>query len=210
MAKKVSSKRKKTSATKRSAARRPSKPAKKTVRKRAKKAVKKAAKKVAKKVVKKGAHPTKRKVKSPLSKAQLKQFREMLLAKRRDLVGDMSGIEAEALRKSRQDTSGDLSSLPTHPADVGTDNFEQEFTLGLLESERELLDEIDEALQRTESGTYGTCLGTGEPIGKARLKARPWAKYCIEYARMIEKGLVRPEEDRENEAAIQNEDNSGQ
>jgi RNA polymerase-binding protein DksA len=134
------------------------------------------------------------KLKCPLSKSELAEFRRLLLDKRRAILGDMSGIESEALRTNRQDGSGDLSNMPTHPADIGTDNFEQEFTLGLLESERALLKEINEALDRIENGTYGVCLGTGQPIGLARLRARPWAKYCIEYARLMEKGLVRPSE----------------
>ena len=125
----------------------------------------------------------------------------MLLEKRHDLVGDMSGIEATTLRKDRHGESGDLSSIPTHPADIGTDNYEQEFTLGLLESERALLDEIDDALQRIDSGTFGICLGTCEPIGTTRLQARPWAKYCIDYARLLEKGLVHRDEDRESAIA---------
>ena len=132
--------------------------------------------------------------KSILGKAELDEFRRMLLEKRRALLGDMTGMEAETVRSNRQDRSGDLSSIPIHPADVGTDNFEQEFTLGLLESERTLLREIDEALDRIEGGTFGICLGTDRPIDKARLRARPWAKYCIEYARLIEKGLVPREE----------------
>ncbi len=130
--------------------------------------------------------------KSPLSKAELKDFRQLLLEKRRALVGDMSGMATEALRTNRQEGTGDLSKIPTHDADVGTDNFEQEFTLGLLESERTLLSEINEALERIDKGTFGICVGTGGPIDASRLKARPWAKYCIEYARMLEKGLVRP------------------
>jgi RNA polymerase-binding protein DksA len=132
----------------------------------------------------------KRLKKSPLSRAELKEFRQMLLDKRRALLGDMTHMEAEALRTNRQEGTGDLSKIPTHDADVGTDNFEQEFTLGLLESERTLLVEINEALERIDKGTYGICLGTGLAINKARLRARPWSKYCIEYARMLEKGLV--------------------
>ena len=132
--------------------------------------------------------------KSPLSKAELEEFRQMLIDKRRALLGDMTGMEAETFRSNRQDRSGDLSNIPIHPADVGTDNFEQEFTLGLLESERTLLREIDEALERIKAVTYGVCLGTGKAIDKARLRARPWAKYCIEYARLLEKGLVPREE----------------
>jgi RNA polymerase-binding protein DksA len=129
-----------------------------------------------------------REVRSPLTKEELKEFRKLLLAKRRELVGDMTGIEAEALGADRQESTGDISD---HPADAGTDNFEQEFSLGLLESERNMLTEIDHALTRTDKGTYGVCLGTGKPISKARLAARPWAPYSIEYARMVEKGLVR-------------------
>jgi DnaK suppressor protein len=129
--------------------------------------------------------------KSPLTKPEQRKYRKLLLEKRRELVGDMTGIEAEAFGADRQEVKGDISD---HPADAGTDNFEQEFSLGLLESERVLLAEIDEALERLDQGTYGICLGTGKPITKPRLRARPWAKYCIEYARMIEKGLVRPGE----------------
>ena len=132
--------------------------------------------------------------KSPLGKAELDEFRQMLIDKRRAILGDMTGMEAETFRSNRQDRSGDLSNIPIHPADVGTDNFEQEFTLGLLEGERTLLREIDEALERVKAGSYGVCMGTGKPIDKARLRARPWAKYCIDYARLLEKGLVSREE----------------
>ncbi|NIP22430.1 MAG: TraR/DksA family transcriptional regulator [Phycisphaerae bacterium] len=103
-------------------------------------------------------------------------------------------MEDETLKKSRLDASGDLSSMPIHMADIGTDNYEQEFALGLMDSERKLLRETDDALQRIEQGTYGICEGTGKQIPKARLEAQPWARYCIEYARMLEQGLVRERE----------------
>lgn len=133
-----------------------------------------------------------RKIKTPLSKKQLQEFRELLLAKRKSLMGDMTGIQSTTIGRNLQESAGDLSNMPTHQADIGSDNFEYEFTLGLLESERALLREVNEALERIEDGTYGVCLGTGEPIGIPRLKARPWCKYCIEFQKMVEKGLVRP------------------
>jgi DnaK suppressor protein len=199
-------------------------PAKTAKKKTTKKAVKKAPVKVAKKMTKKTATKAAKKVvkrvapsptksappvkpnagsaiarkssqKTSLTKAQLRQFREILLAKRRDLLGDMNGIEAEAFRTGENGTGGDLSNMPTHPADIGTDNYEHEFSLGLLESERSLLLEIEQAIERIENKTYGICLGTGDPISVPRLKARPWAKYGIEYAEKLEKGLVRPVED---------------
>jgi RNA polymerase-binding protein DksA len=144
-----------------------------------------------------------RMVRSPLTKEELKEFRKLLLAKRRELVGDMTGIEAEALGADRQESTGDISD---HPADAGTDNFEQEFSLGLLESERNMLTEIDHALTRTDKGTYGVCLGTGKPISKARLAARPWAPYSIEYARMVEKGLVRAGDKIATDEELEEED----
>jgi RNA polymerase-binding protein DksA len=132
--------------------------------------------------------PAEKPIKSPLSKKELAEFRQQLLAKRATLLGDVANMADEALRKTRQSSTGDLSNMPIHMADLGSDNFEQEFTLGLIESEQVILREIDEALQRIDTGTYGICLGTGKPISKARLKAKPWAKYCIEYAQRLERG----------------------
>lgn len=124
----------------------------------------------------------------------IKRFKQMLLEKRKEILLNVNEMEDETLKKSRLDASGDLSSMPIHMADIGTDNYEQEFALGLMDSERKLLREIDDALQRIEEQTYGICEGTGKPIPKARLEAQPWARYCIEYARMMEKGLVTEQE----------------
>lgn len=123
---------------------------------------------------------------SSLSSAELDRYRRMLLAKRDQLLGAVTHMENEALGKSRSESAGDLSQMPIHMADIGTDNYEQEFTLGLIANERETLKEIDEALARIDAGTYGVCLGTHKPISKARLDARPWARYCIEYHRQQE------------------------
>ncbi len=129
--------------------------------------------------------------KTRLSSADLHHYRELLLQKRKEILGNVSEIEGEALRKSRLDASGDLSSMPIHMADLGTDNFEQEFSLELMDSERRLLVEIDDALNRITAGTYGICEGTGKPIAKARLEAQPWARYSVEYAKMMEQGRVK-------------------
>ena len=102
----------------------------------------------------------------------------------------MDHIEKEFLQKSRQDSTGDLSSMPIHMADIGSDNYEQEFALGLMSNERKTVQEILWALKRIDAGTYGMCEGTGEPIPKARLEAFPWARYSVQYAEKIEKGLV--------------------
>ncbi|MEY3142708.1 MAG: ral stress protein [Planctomycetota bacterium] len=121
-------------------------------------------------------------IKTKLSKKELDEYRTLLLAKRRQLVGMLSGMEDEALRSS----GGNLSNMPVHMADMGSDVYEQDFTLGMAENERALLDEIDAALQRIEDKTYGVCQMTGKPISKARLDAKPWAKYTIEAERIAE------------------------
>ena len=136
-----------------------------------------------------------RKKKRTLTASDLKHFKQMLINKRLEILRNVIEIEDEALKKSRLDASGDLSSMPIHMADLGSDNFEQEFALGLMDSERKMLREIDHALERIDQGTYGICTATGKPIAKARLEAQPWARYCIEYARMLEKGLVVEQEE---------------
>ena len=123
-----------------------------------------------------------RKNQAGLTSRELEFYRDMILAKRREIVGDMSSMEREALR-----TSGtNLSNLPLHMADMGTDNYEQEFTLGLVEKDRKLLRDLNDALAKIQNGTYGICEGTGKPISKARLEAQPWARFSIEHARKLE------------------------
>jgi len=134
--------------------------------------------------------------KKHLTAADMRHFRELLLLKHREILTNVGAFEDEALGKSRLDASGDLSSMPIHMADLGTDNYEQEFALDLVDSERKLLQEVYDALGRIEDGTYGICEGTGKNIPKARLEAQPWARYCVEYARMVEQGIV-PEEDEQ-------------
>ena len=136
-----------------------------------------------------------RRKKRNIMAADTKHFKEILMEKRREILRNVTEFEDEALRKSRMDATGDLSSMPIHMADLGTDNYEQEFALGLMDSERKLLREIDNALVRLEKKTYGICEGTGKQISRARLEAQPWARYCVEYARMLEQGLVAEKEE---------------
>lgn len=142
--------------------------------------------------------------KSPLSEKQIEYFKQLLLIKRAELLGDVSSMEAEALRNSRMDATGDLSSMPIHMADIGSDNFEQEFSLGLVDGERKLLREIHDALLRINEGTYGICEGTGQAIPLARLEASPWARYCIQYQELVEKGLIEEGEKTYDEEELEN------
>lgn len=137
---------------------------------------------------------------------QLETYRELLLEKLRELMGDVTSIEETLFQGG-----GELSSMPVHMADIGSDSFEQEFSLGLMAEEKKLVKEIMAALQRIEEGTYGICEGLGTPIESNRLEAIPWTRYSMEYARMMEKGQVNPNHFKRRPIDIQREeDESGE
>ena len=121
-----------------------------------------------------------------MTKADLDNFREMLLALRTRLSGNVSHLAEEALRARGGEASGSLSNAPLHMADLGTDNFEQEFTLDLLQNQEQALQEIDEALERIEKGTFGRCEECNSVIPKARLQALPYTRYCVACARKLQ------------------------
>lgn len=121
-----------------------------------------------------------------LSAKELRELRALLVLKRAELLGDVSSMEAEALRTD----GGNLANLTEHMADRGTDNYEQEFTLDLVQKDRELLAEIDHALSKIDGKAdrpFGICEGTGRPIKKTRLEAQPWTRYSIDHARKLER-----------------------
>ena len=132
-----------------------------------------------------------------LSPDQLAHFRALLLEKLAEITGDVDDLESGSLKSPRGDAAGDLSSMPIHMADIGSDNYEQEFSLGLMNSERKIVREIIAALKRIDKATYGICEGTGEPIPLPRLNGIPWTRYCVQYAEKLEKGLVTPSSRRE-------------
>jgi RNA polymerase-binding protein DksA len=113
----------------------------------------------------------------------LDHFRTELEDERQRL---MAAREAVNHKGSLADETGDLSTGPgDHLADNATETYLRELDNGLEENAEHILDEIDAALQRIESGTYGICAVCGRPIGEERLEALPYAKLCIEDARKL-------------------------
>ena len=117
-----------------------------------------------------------------MNPAELNVYKEQLLALRARLRGDVTQLADAALKKSRSEANGDLSSMPIHMADIGSDNFEQEFTLSLMENEGVALGKVEASLERIEEGTYGTCEECGVKIPKSRLNAIPYATLCVKCA----------------------------
>ena len=121
-----------------------------------------------------------------MTKAELESYREALLTLRTRLRGDVSHLTREALREAGGEASGSLSNTPIHMADLGTDNFEQEFTLSLLQNQEQALEEIADALERIRDGKYGRCEECDSPIPKPRLQALPYTRHCVACARKLQ------------------------
>lgn len=113
-----------------------------------------------------------------MSKGELAEFKAILSRRRRLLLGDVKGLEGEAMKKG-SDAAGDLSTLPMHLADLGTDSFEQDISLGLMENESDEIREIEEALERIKDGVFGLCEGCRKRIPKERLRAIPYTRLCV-------------------------------
>jgi RNA polymerase-binding protein DksA len=121
-----------------------------------------------------------------MNRAELKEYKERLLALRARMAGDVNQLRENSLRKSRSEANGDLSSMPIHMADIGSDNYEQEFSLSLMENEGAALAKIQTSLERIEQGTYGACEECGAKIPKTRLNAIPYANLCVKCASQLE------------------------
>src|SRR5262249_22740138 len=117
----------------------------------------------------------------------LESFRQQLLALRERLNGDVSHLADEALPTTGDEQQGNLSHVPLHMADLGTDNYERENTLNLLNREEKLLAEITAALERIEQGKFGQCEECGGQIlPRGRLKELPYTRYCVECAKKLD------------------------
>ena len=122
-----------------------------------------------------------------MKKAEMSVYKDRLVALRARLRGDVNQMADAALKKNRMDGGGDMSTMPIHMADLGSDNYEQEFTLGLIENEEGTLGAIDQALERIEDGTYGLCDECAVKIPKSRLNVIPYSALCVRCAESLER-----------------------
>ena len=113
-----------------------------------------------------------------MSRINVETYRRRLSALQKRLQGDVSYLSDEALT-SGEETSGNLSHVPIHMADLGTDSFEQQVAFSLLENEEQILKEIATALDRIKQGTFGRCEACGKEIPAERLEVLPYARFCV-------------------------------
>ena len=105
--------------------------------------------------------------------------RKRLDEERTRLQGIRDGLRREQ-EEATSETGGELSNFDQHPGDIGTETFEMEKNVSLLEQVEDELQEIEAAFERLERGEYGVCQACGRPIGDERLEAMPAARFCIE------------------------------
>ena len=109
-------------------------------------------------------------------------LRKSLAAKRREML-DLYEHDVHAGQALTDDNADDF-------ADRANNSYNRELMFSLSDSERKLLIHIEDAYQRLEEGSYGRCTHCDEPIGLPRLKALPWARYCIACQEREEMGLL--------------------
>jgi len=120
------------------------------------------------------------------------RYRDMLITLRNRLSADMSQLSEEGLRQTGGEASGSLSNTPLHLADLGSDTFAENVTLGMLENENLTLKEVGDALGRITEGTFGRCEGCQGEIARERLQALPYVRYCVRCAQQTEAEGGRP------------------
>jgi RNA polymerase-binding protein DksA len=126
-------------------------------------------------------------LKKKFNKKELAEFKKLILKRKEEILEGIKHISEDTLKKSQKDACGDISGYTYHMADVATDTYDREFSLGLASSERTLLYELDDALKKIEDGTFGICEGCKSIIAKNRLKAVPYARLCVTCQEKTEK-----------------------
>jgi DnaK suppressor protein len=122
-----------------------------------------------------------------MNKKDATVYKKLLLEKREELLGDIAFISEDTLKRSQKEASGDNSGYTFHMADVATDNYDREFSLGLASKERVVLQEIHDALNKIADGGFGVCESCKKSITKVRLKAVPYAVLCLKCQQKKEK-----------------------
>lgn len=121
-----------------------------------------------------------------MKEKHLEMFREMLIQERNKLQEEIKDLSEGEIQASLLDSSGGLSGYPDDPGNVAGDNFERGKDLEILEMLTSQLEEVQNAIEKIDSGNFGICESCGKPIPLSRLKARPFAKMCVKCRQELE------------------------
>jgi RNA polymerase-binding transcription factor len=122
-----------------------------------------------------------------MDKRKMKSFRDKLLARRESLVGQVQQAELYSRERDAEATQD--------PADMAANAYTKELLVSMSDNDRQLLNLIDEALERIEDGEYGKCVRCEEALPDKRLDAVPWARHCVRCQDLHERGLLTEDED---------------
>ena len=126
-------------------------------------------------------------MKNKLAKKEIAGFKKIVLKRKEEILDEIKHISEDTLKKTQKDASGDISGYTYHMADVATDSYDREFSLGLASNERKLLYELEDAVKKIEDGTFGICEECKTLITRTRLKAVPYARLCVKCQEKQEK-----------------------
>ena len=122
-----------------------------------------------------------------MDKRKMRSFRDKLLDRREGLVGQVQAAELYSRERDAEATQD--------PADMAANAYTKELLVSMSDNDRQLLNSIDEALERIEEGNYGKCARCGEALPEKRLEAVPWARHCIRCQDLQERGLLTEDEE---------------
>ena len=122
-----------------------------------------------------------------MNKKDLTLFKRLILERKDEIITEIKHISEDTLKKSQRDAAGDISGYAYHMADIATDTYDREFSMGIASNERKIIYDIDDALKRIEDGNFGTCEDCKGVIAKTRLKAIPYARLCLKCQEKREK-----------------------
>jgi DnaK suppressor protein len=116
------------------------------------------------------------------NKKDMEKYRRALLEKKAEISSEMLKNK-DAGEENADEFTQDI-------ADKATSAYTKEFLFSLSDSERVMLNQIDEALDRIEEGTFGACTHCGKALLEKRLAAVPWTPYCLDCMELSEKGML--------------------
>lgn len=148
-------------------------------KKNIKKTIKKTAKAANKKIRKKAT--------GKMNIREQREFKKLIIKLKDTILEDIQHISDDTLKKSQKEAAGDISGYTYHMADVATDTYDREFSMGIASNDRQFLYELEDALKKIDEGAYGTCESCKMLITKTRLKAVPYAKLCVKCQEKKEK-----------------------
>lgn len=122
-----------------------------------------------------------------LLKKDLGNYKKLIIKRKTEILEELQHIKEDTLNQSQRDASGDISAYTLHMADIATDSYDREFSLGIASSEQKVLYEIEDSLKRIEDGSYGFCESCNKPIAKTRLKVVPYTRLCKKCQEKLEK-----------------------